>query len=127
MSGSSVTTDQQLLYEEINNISQFTWPFLARRLAPWTTKRIQQMDHFQPISGFDPIPYWDQVDGRVFFAFGGNDTNVPVEDSIAVLNENLDVDLLRVYPNGGHGIRDVETNMVQNEFLDDLVAFIKQS
>jgi len=126
MSGSAVTTDQQLLYEEIHNISEFTWPFIARKLAPITTKRIQNMDHFRPISGFDPIPYWKRVRAPVFIAFGANDPNVPVHDSIEVLRANSIDARIEIYPDGGHAIRDSETNRVQTAFLDDLVDFINR-
>ena len=127
MSGSTVTTDQQLLHEEIHNISEFTWPFIARLAAPITTKRIQQMNHFRPISGFDPIPYWERVEAPKFFAFGENDPNVPVEESLETLRAHSIDGLVEVYPDGGHAIRSRETNTVQGEFLDDLVDFIKQS
>ncbi len=127
MSGSTVTTDQQLLHEEINNISEFTWPFIARLLAPITTKRIRQMDHFRPISGFDPIPFWNRVDAPKFFAFGENDPNVPVEESLEVLRTNSISARLEVYPDGGHAIRSRETNTVNADFLDDLVEFIHTS
>jgi len=127
MSGASVTADEQLLHEEIHNISYYTWPFVARLLAPTTTKRLMKMDHLKPFAGFDPVPYWKKVDAPVFFAFGGSDENVPVNASIKTLKENLNVDLIKVYPDGGHAIRDRETNQVRNDFLDDLVEFIKQS
>ena len=127
MSGASVTTKQQLLHEETHNISHFTWPFVARLLAPATTKRILKMDHVKPYAGYDPAPYWKNVDAPVFFAFGENDENVPVDASIKVLRENLNIDLVKTYPDGGHAIRDKETNRVQNEFPDDLVEFIKLS
>ncbi len=127
MSGSTVTTDQQLLHEEIHNISKFTWPFIARILAPTTTKRIQRMAHFQPISGFDPIPYWKKVEAPKFFAFGGHDLNVPVEESVDVLQANAIEGLIRVYPDGGHAIRNPESNAVSKDFLDDLVEFIRTS
>jgi dipeptidyl aminopeptidase/acylaminoacyl peptidase len=124
MSGSTVTTDHQLLYEEIHNISEFTWPIIARLLAPITTNRIQKMDHFRPISGFDPIPYWKKVNARKFFAFGANDPNVPVQNSVQELLANSIGGLVKIYPDGGHAIRSRETNAVQIEFLDDLVEFI---
>ena len=127
MSGSTVTTDQQLLYEEIHNISEFTWPIIARLLAPITTNRIQKMDHFRPISGFDPIPYWKKVNARKFFAFGANDPNVPVQNSVQELLANSIGGLVKIYPDGGHAIRSRETNAVQNDFLDDLVEFIRRS
>jgi len=126
MSGSTVTTDRQLLYEEIHNISEFTWPKIARLLATITTKRIQKMDHFRPITGFDPIPHWKKVNARKFFAFGANDPNVPVQDSVQELQMNGIEGLVKIYPEGGHAIRDQETNAVQIEFLNDLVEFIQQ-
>ena len=126
MSGSAVTTDEQLLYEEIHNISEYTWPFIARLLAPITTKMIQRMDHFRPISGFDPIPYWKRVSAPIFFAFGENDSNVPVQDSVEVLQANAIGGLIKIYPDGGHAIADIETHAVQDAFLDDLVEFIGQ-
>jgi dipeptidyl aminopeptidase/acylaminoacyl peptidase len=127
MSGASVTAKEQLIHEEAHNISHFTWPFVARMLAPISTNRIMKMDHVKAYAGFDPVPYWKKVDAPVFFAFGENDENVPVNESIKVLKADLSIDLIKVYPDGGHAIRDKETNQVQDQFLDDLVVFIKQS
>jgi dipeptidyl aminopeptidase/acylaminoacyl peptidase len=127
MSGPGVTAGQQLLHEEIHNISAFTWPFIARLMAPTSTRIIQKMDHVSAYADFDPIPYWKRVGARVFFAFGEGDTNVPVDDSVAVLRANLDAPLVKIYPDGGHGISDREPSRVQAAFLDDLVAFINQS
>jgi dipeptidyl aminopeptidase/acylaminoacyl peptidase len=126
MSGVSVTVKEQLLHEEIHNISYYTWPFVARLLAPATTKRLMKMDHLKPFAGYDPVPYWKKVDAPVFFAFGENDENMPVEACIKVLRENLSVDLIKVYPDGGHAIRDKVTNQVQDDFLNDLIEFIKR-
>ena len=84
------------------------------------------MAHFQPISGFDPIPYWKRVDAPKFFAFGGNDLNVPVYDSVEVLRANSVAGLIKIYPSGGHAIRSTETNAVSATFLGDLVEFIRQ-
>lgn len=127
VSGASVTTGQQLLHEETRNISRFTWPFIARMLAPITTHRIQKMDHVKAYASFDPMPYWKKVQAPVFFAFGENDENVPVEASIRVLSENPGAALIRVYPDGGHAIIDRETGRVQGDFLDDLTEFIRRS
>jgi len=127
MSGSTVTTDQQLLHEEIHNISEYTWPFIARLVAPITTKRIQQMNHFRPISGFDPIPYWQKIEAPIFFAFGEHDPNVPVDASIDVLRANPVAARIEIYRDGGHAIRNTETNAVSSEFLDDLAEFIRTS
>ncbi|TKJ42710.1 hypothetical protein CEE35_09480 [Candidatus Aerophobetes bacterium Ae_b3b] len=84
-------------------------------------------EHIKGYAGFDPIPYWEQVNIPAFIALGENDKNVPVEESIKRLNSNnLDL-LVKVYPDGGHAIRDIKTNRVQIEFLNDLVNFIKEN
>ncbi|MCP4901395.1 MAG: alpha/beta fold hydrolase [bacterium] len=127
MSGASVTTAQQLLHEEIHNISGFTWPFIARMLAPLTSKRILNMDHVKAYADFDPIPYWNAVDSQAFFAYGEADSNVPVSDSILVLKERTMIKHIEVYPNGGHGITDPETGRIQGDFLRDLVQFIENA
>jgi dipeptidyl aminopeptidase/acylaminoacyl peptidase len=127
MSGASVTAYQQMVHEEVHNISRFTWPFVARLLAPVTARRIQKMAHISAYADFDPVPWWKKVDAPVFFAFGENDANVPVKTSVQVVEESLSVDVVKVYPGGGHAIRDPETNEVQEEFLADLVEFINRS
>jgi dienelactone hydrolase len=126
MSGAGVTTDEQLLFEEINNIADMgTYRFIAKLIAPLTTKNIQRMDFWQPLAGFDPLPYWEQVNVPAFAALGENDKYVPVQESVSCF-EGLEKELLiKVYPDGGHGITDPNTGEMQAEFLNDLVAFIK--
>jgi len=128
MVGGAVTTDEQLGYEEIYNIEPYTYLFLARLIAPITTQRLLKTESLAPLAGFDPIPYWLQTSAPVFFAYGGGDRYVPVEASIARLRENgLDHHRIEVYPGGGHGISDPETNEVSADFLEDLVEFIIES
>ncbi|MBC8506632.1 MAG: alpha/beta fold hydrolase [Chloroflexi bacterium] len=125
MSGAGVTTDEQLLFEEINNITGMgTYRFLAEMIAPLTTKNIQGMDFWQPIAGFNPLPYWEQVTVPGFAALGENDKNVPVEESIRRFESLGKQLLIKVYPDGGHGITDPDTGVVQIEFLNDLSEFI---
>ena len=125
MSGAAVTTEDQLVYEEQNNISHYTYGFIARLVAPWSAKRLQQMDHIAAYMGFDPIPYWQTVDVPVLFAFGGADENVPVRASIDRLQEHgLGHFMVEVYADGGHAIRDPQTSSVSDAFLNDLVDFI---
>jgi pimeloyl-ACP methyl ester carboxylesterase len=123
---SQLTKDEQLLFEEINNIHQMgTYLFLAKLIAPLTTKNIQQMDFWLPLAGFDPLPYWEVVGVPAFAAFGGGDINLPVAESIQRL-ESLEKEIrYEEYPEGGHGITDPKTGEVQMEFLNDLVDFIQ--
>lgn len=128
MVGAAVTTDEQLLYEETNNIAPYTYTFIARLIAPITTNNLKQLEHVSAYMGFDPIPYWKNVQVPVFFAFGGNDKNVPVDASLEQLRENnLNHFEVKTYADGGHAIRDVKTNEVSAEYLHDLVEFIKGS
>lgn len=128
MAGAAVTTDEQLLHEEIHNIAHYTYTPIAWLLARITTRRLKRLEHLSAFMGFDPIPYWEGVDVPVFFAYGGSDENVPVDASVARLRERgLNRFRVNVYPDGGHAIRDTRTNRVNREFLDDLVAFIQES
>lgn len=127
MSGATVTTDEQLVYEEMNNISPYTYRFIANAIAPLTSKRISKMPHQKPLVGFDPIAYWKQVDVPVFLGFGGDDKNVPVARCIERLKENsLNKYLVKVYPLGGHAIFGIQSNKVSKKYLADLVTFIKK-
>ena len=126
MTGAAVTTDEQLLHEEINNIAKYTYTWIAKLIAPITTNNIKQMEHVSAYMGFDPIPYWKRIHIPVFFAFGENDENVPVDASINRLKENnLNQFNVKIYADGGHAIRDIQTNKVKEEFLLDLVEFIR--
>jgi dienelactone hydrolase len=82
MSGAAVTAEEQLLHEEIYNIAPYTYTFLARLIAPISSRNLMKKPFFIPTAGFDPIPYWKDVHVPVFFALGGNDENVPVDASI---------------------------------------------
>jgi dipeptidyl aminopeptidase/acylaminoacyl peptidase len=124
LSGSTTTTDEQLLHEEIHNLSSYTYTFIARLIAPITSNMIKKRDYFKPLAGFDPIPRWKRLKVPVFFAFGEKDSNVPVQRSLTRLDENgLGHHKIKVYPEGGHAIRDAQ-NRVSREFLNDMVRFI---
>lgn len=127
--GSAVTTDEQVLYEEIYNIADAgTYLCLARLLAPLTVRFIiTRRPFWKHIGGFDPLPYWRRLTIPAFAAFGEGDRNVPVDESVRRLR-SLDNALVstRVYPQGGHAIIDRETYRVQGAFLDDVAAFVKR-
>lgn len=126
LSGATVITDEQLLHEEIHNISEYTYPFIAKMIAPITTNRLKKMKHFSSFAGFDPIPYLKNLDVPVLFAFGEGDKNVPVKACVERLEENALNDFeIRTYPNGGHALIDIESNTVSKRCLNDLATFIK--
>ncbi|GAH24807.1 unnamed protein product [marine sediment metagenome] len=73
MSGPIVTQEEQLLYEEIHNIAPYTYTFIAKLIAPLTTKNLMKKEYIKGYAGFDPIPYWEQVNIPAFIALGEND------------------------------------------------------
>lgn len=126
LSGATVNTYEQLLHEETNNISGYTYPFIAKMIAPITTKRLQKMDHLKSYANFDPIPYLKGIDIPVLYSFGTEDKLVPVDACIDRLKENnLNNFVVKTYANGGHALKDLETNTISRRCLDDLTAFIK--
>ncbi len=127
ISGATVTADEQLLYEEANNIAPYTYTFIAKFIARFTSEKIKKMEFFIPFAGFDPIPFWKRISIPVFFAFGENDKNVPVDKCIERLKENdLNDFKIKIYPQGGHGIIDVKANIMNQDCLNDLVKFLSQ-
>ncbi len=126
MSGSGVSTDDQLLYEEVHNIADAgTYHWVGRLLAPLTVQLVKRERFWKPIGGFDPIPYWRQVKAPVFMAFGEGDENVPVPESVGRIRALGRRDIaIKVYPAGGHGIWDPATFRVQTAYQTDLTAFI---
>lgn len=127
-SGAAVTTDEQLYHEETHHIMDMgTYRFVAQPLARLSTARIQGTEFWSCLAGFDPMPYLQDVSVPMFYAYGGGDPNVPIEDSLSRLSELGDRVEVKVYPEGGHGITDPETGRLQDAVLDDLVAFIEGS
>ena len=125
MSGSVTTSNEQLLYEEYHNIRPYTYDFIARWLAPLTSKLLARKSHIAALLGFDPIPYWQQIKAPVLIAFGENDTNCPVKQSLQYIEQKgLQHFTVKVYPDGGHAIADPASSRVSADFLHDLQNFI---
>jgi dipeptidyl aminopeptidase/acylaminoacyl peptidase len=128
MSGATVTTDEQLLHEVVEDIRDYTYRSVARLVAPIFVNRVRKTEFWQQIGGFDPIPHWRKVGVPVFMAFGEGDKNGPVDDSLSRIEAlNKGSITTRVYTKGGHGIVDPVSHRVQEDYLQDLVHFIVTS
>ncbi len=126
MSGAGVTTDEQLLHEVTNDIADYTYMFIARLIAPVAAGRVKRTEFWKKIGGFDPIPYWQQVDVPVLMVFGERDENVPVQESVRRIRRlNKSNITIEVYPDSGHGIVDPATHRVREDYLHSLVDFIQ--
>lgn len=128
LSGAAVTIEEQVLHESVNYIiDSGTYRFLAKLIAPIFVNIWKKGEFGSKIAGFDPIPFWKNVNVPVFAALGENDKNVPVEESVKRLRElNKDI-TIKVYPEGGHGILDSDTHKVRDDFLSDLTEFIENA
>jgi len=113
ISAATVSTDEQLLFEEYNNIAPYTYSFLAKIISPITANNLKNKEYIAALMGFDPVPYWKKVHTPVFMAYGENDTNCPVEQSLNRLDEHkLNHFKTKIYPNGGHGILDTGSPVI---------------
>ena len=129
-SGPTCTATEQLSHEQIYNIAPYTYTFLAKWIGPTTVEKIQKMPHYPDMAHFDPIPYIKEVDIPMFYAFGENDTNVPIDLCIERLKENDLFYTMRVeiYQNGGHGIvENDDSGRLSQKFLSDMTNFIKSN
>ena len=106
MSGSTVTTDQQLLYEEIHNISEFTWPFIARLAGTHHHEKDPENGSLPAHLGLRPDPVLEEGRRADLHRFRGKRPERPVEDSVEALRANPIAARVEVYPDGGHAIRD---------------------
>lgn len=126
MVGPTVTTDEQLKHEVLCDIEPYTYKFIAKMVQKRVFPKVASKPHVKIHLGFDPIPYWKKITVPSFLAFGENDKNVPVQDSLKRLKENkLNQFDVKVYPKGGHVVFDAERNTVSRDYLADLVQFIE--
>ncbi len=126
ISGSLTNVEEQLKFEEVNNISQYTYPFIARLIANYTVPRLKNRKTISALIGFVPLPYWHKVRCSVLIAYGENDANCPVKKSLDILsNEQFENYIVKVYPKSGHGLINKEGTNVRKDFLNDLTNFIQ--
>jgi dipeptidyl aminopeptidase/acylaminoacyl peptidase len=127
ISGTLATGRYQLAFEEKNNIAQYTYPFLAEHISKLSLASLEKKESIIPFLNFDPIQYWQKVNIPTFIAFGENDTNCPVEQSLKRIKDNQLYNLeVKVYPDGRHAILDETKTKISPSFISDLVQFIKK-
>lgn len=109
--GAAVTIEEQLLYEENNNLREMGFlPGVSNLLAypaAWSIREVRQKAFWQAIGSFDPLPYWQEVQVPALVLYGAADPNVPSERSAALLRslgkENIEV---IIFEGSGHALED---------------------
>lgn len=131
--GSTVTTHQQLIYEEDHNLRQLgVLPGVSRVLA-WPSAFVirtwRQPDFWNAVGDFDPLPWWRKLDVPALALYGEVDTNTPSARSAALLRglENPDIEI-RVYAGSGHALEDPPergNRLMREDALADIRDFIE--
>ncbi len=132
MVGSAVTPNEQLAYEENNNLRQMGFlPGISNLVAAMSTRYIRhvaQRNFWDAIDGFDPLPYWKEVNVSVLMLYGSDDTNVPSRDSAARLYELHKPNIrISIFEGSGHALEDPPeygNSIIRYDALEDISEFI---
>jgi len=109
--GTSVTSHEQLLYEENYNLRQAGFlPGVSNVVAYPATfifRKFVQREFWDAIGNFDPLPWWEELTISALALYGQDDTNVPTDRSAALLRSlgkpNIRVE---IYEGSGHALED---------------------
>ena len=87
---------------------------------------VELWEFMAAILDYDPRPALERIDVAVLALFGGDDTIVPVEDSVAVYREAVRPGLLTVavFDDGNHRIQTGDPPLLADGYLETLTSFI---
>jgi pimeloyl-ACP methyl ester carboxylesterase len=133
MVGSAVTPKQQLLYEEKLNLEQMgVLPGLSGLVVVVSTlsiRHLRQKPFWDANADFDPLPYWESLDGPALALFGSEDSNTPTSDSVERLRSLQKPNIrIRVYDRSGHALEDPPgraNRIIRLDALQDIRDFIR--
>lgn len=132
LSGATVTPLESFRYEHKQDLREKGLPatlsYVSFPLASLVLRRRWQ--RWPDVKDFDSMPLWEALPVPAFFAFGDEDQNVPVRDSLRRLTASLNKTgrqdfLVRVFHGSGHGLREPEGKNVRQDFLQLLADWIK--
>lgn len=113
-SGATVTPPRQLYYEEVHNLRQMGFlPGITHAIALMSTtylRHIGQRDFWNGITDFDPMPYWQALGVDGLLVFGSDDSNVPAQESAALIDALQKPGLkVEIFEGSGHALADPVT------------------
>lgn len=132
MVGSTVTPNEQLLFEEDHNLRQFGFlPGVSYAIALMSTRYIRNVrmaEFYAAVGEYDPLPLWDRMTTPALAIFGRDDTNVPTVESAERL-QALGNDAIRIviYEGSGHALADPAgqgDRLIRSEALTAISDFI---
>jgi dienelactone hydrolase len=135
MVGSTVTPNEQLLFEENHNLQQMGFlPGVSYAIALMSTqylRHVRMAQFYAAVGEYDPLPLWDDMDIPALVIFGRDDTNVPTAESAARLNalRNDAIEVI-IYDGSGHAIQDPAgrgDNLIRGEALAAISRFVLEA
>jgi dipeptidyl aminopeptidase/acylaminoacyl peptidase len=85
--------------------------------------------NFAEFRGFDPFPYISSLKQKGLWIFGGKDNSIPTARSIRLLEslskETKSLNTIKLYPNAGHGLRNVETGQIE-DFAPFIMSWLEK-
>ena len=136
VSGGAVTPNRQIAHEVEQDMVQAGVPSPVIDIVHslYVRRAKKRFPEFWEKNGeFDPLPLWRQLRVPLLFIYGekDEDDNTPVKESVSNLEilraektKTLDI---KVYKESGHALGDPATGWIRQEYLDNLVAWIKNA
>jgi pimeloyl-ACP methyl ester carboxylesterase len=136
VSGSATTFNEQVSHEIANDLNDGGCPgFLLPIVEPVFTKRAKARRPmwWEKNGAYDPEDYWRVLTIPALVVYGSEDEyqNVPVARSVARLDSAVALSgnshfLIEVHEGSGHAIGDRKTGWIRQEYLENLVSWIKK-
>lgn len=133
--GTSVTTYEQLMYEENYNLREIGFlPGISNLISYpsiFVLRNISQKDFWGAVGNYDPLPYWQNVSVPVLVLYGDEDTNVPsLESKTRFESLNQENITVKMYAGSGHALQDPlgeGDSIFRSEALNDIIDFIQSA
>lgn len=132
LSGATVTPIEQFRYEHMQDVLQKGLPSAFCRISfPLDELFLRWRWPIWPkVKNFDPITLWETLPVPALLVFGGEDENVPIQESLrrleAVIHRTRRQDLsVNVFLGSGHALRDPRTKRIRRDVLCLLSEWIK--
>lgn len=131
---SATSPYEQLKFEIMNEIKNSGVPkVLASPLSLVFAKRARgkRKIWWEKNGSFDPIPSIQKSKIPVLKVFGAMDENVPVEQSLSIIDELLfshpNIPLtVKTFKDSGHALFNAETDWIRNDYLDYIIEWVSK-
>ncbi|MBT8236709.1 MAG: alpha/beta fold hydrolase [Bacteroidia bacterium] len=131
---SASTPNEQVKYEIRNDIKNSGVPeFLAKPLSVIFAKRAmgKRKIWWEKNGSFDPVLSMRETKTPILKIFAAEDENVPVENSIALINEMLSTHsnlplTINTFKDSGHALISPESGWIRNDYLDYVIDWISK-